>query len=187
MGGKQKRHRQHVLLFFAACLIFPMMTIGCRTAPRPLVPGPYSPEDRQESQLLDIAELFLEKKDYSGAMNAVREAISCCSGRFSDRAAHLLVIMLSAPDNPMGIRNDVIRCVKTLEVSFPDAVYGPASRCWTAALNEFSARETEIRDLRKTIQSQRKEIRTLERQLEQLKAVDLELQPPKLGDESPHE
>lgn len=137
-----------------------------------------------ESQLLDQAEFFLQKKDYKSALNSLEKAITCCGGRFSDRTLHILAIVLAHHDNPMSDRNDSIRCFKWLEASFPDSVYGPASRCWVAVVNEFLVYETEIRKLRKTIQFQLKEIRSLERQIEQLKAVDLELETPKPEDES---
>jgi hypothetical protein len=146
--------------------------------------GQIAASESMESQLLDQAEFFLQKEDYKSALNSLEKAITCCGRRFPDRTLHILAIVLAHPDNPMSDDNYPIRCFKWLESSFPDSVYGPASRCWVAVVNEFLVYETEIRNLRISIQSHLKEIRSLKRQIEQLKAVDLELQTPKPDDET---
>jgi hypothetical protein len=181
MGGKQGGPRQRILLFPAACLILLIGITGCRTVVEPLEPGMDDRLDRQEDQLLDLAESLLQKGDYAGAVDVVDQAISCCTGRFAERALHILGNALAAPDNPMGEHSPSIRCFKRLEISSSDSVPGPAARCWVAALNEVLANEAEIRKSKKTIQDQMRRIRELERQIEQLKAVDLEPETPKTG------
>lgn len=138
-----------------------------------------------ESQLLDQAEFFLQKKDYTNSLNSVKKSITCCGGHFSDRTLHILATVLEYPENLISHRNDSITCFKWLEASFPDSVYGPASRCWVAVVNEFWIYEAEILKMRTTIQSQLKKIQFLESQIEQLKAVDLELETLNPDDEAP--
>lgn len=172
MGGKQNRCRQHIFLFPAACLIYFILMTGCRTASGPLAGGPSPRTDQLEAQLLDQAEACLKSKDYAGTLKRVDQAICCCSGRYSKRALHILEATLAAPNNPVDAHHRAIRCFKSLDSSSSDSMTGPAARCWAAALNEVIANEAEIQELKMTIQK-------LKRQIEQLKAVDLESQTPK--------
>jgi hypothetical protein len=167
MGEKQYRRRQRVLLFPSACLIFCILMTGCRSAPPPLGEDLAAQADRQETQLLNRAEACLQKRDYAGALRYVDRAMSCCSGHFSHRTLRILQTVLAAPENSMGDQSRAIRCFKGLNASSPESVAGPASRCWVAALDELLADRAEIRKLKKNIQ-------TLKKQIEELKAVDLE-------------
>jgi hypothetical protein len=149
------------------------------TTPTPPSPGGISPLTRTESQLLDRAQYLLQKGDSAAALRAVDKAITCCNGRFADRALHILTDAMAQPDVAAGHRSQVIQCFDRLEAEHPEVVYGPAARCWTIALNALLRRDAEVQKLRKTNQQQRKQIQKLQKQIEQLKAVDLELETPK--------
>jgi hypothetical protein len=174
MGSKQKRRGQHILLFPAACLISLILTTGCRTAVEPSKEGIDSRLDQQETLLLDRAESLLLQKNYAGAMDSVDQAIACCNGRSSERALRILETALTDAGNPMDADSPSIRCFKQLQGSLPDSVSGPAVRCWAITLNEVLADQAEIQKLKNTI-------RSLKKQIEQLKAVDLEPETPKPG------
>jgi hypothetical protein len=185
MGGKQKRSGQHILLFTAACLIFLIGMTGCGAVVRHLETGPATSPDRQENQFLDQAEIFLQQQEYVKALDSVNQAISCCTGRFAGRAFHIMGIALAASDYPMASGSRSFGCFRRLDMSFSDSVYRQTARCWADALDEVLKDEAKMQNMRKTIQSQARRIQGLERQIEQLKDVDLEPETPQPGGNSP--
>jgi tetratricopeptide (TPR) repeat protein len=141
--------------------------------------GELTPLARLESQLLDRAENLLQRGDPAAALESVDKAITCCNGRFADRALHILNDALAQPEIAAGHHVQSIQCFDRLEAEHPEAVYGPAARCWAIALNALLARDADVKKLRKTIRQQSRQIQILQKQIEQLKAVDLELETPK--------
>lgn len=187
MGGKRKRRRQYVLLFAAVCLTFSLLMTGCRSALEPVIPDPYTPIDRQEARMLDQAASYLQQGNPDAAVQSVKKAIACCNGRFGDRALHLLVTAMTDPRHPTRGATHTIRCFQLMEAGYPGGLKGPAARCWAAALIEISDQQAEIQQLKMTIQLQKHKIQTLSKQIEQMKAVDLEPTPPTPGDNISHE
>ncbi len=178
MGSEQDRIRQRVLFFLATGVISAIMITNCGTAAEPLKDENGTWQDQMESQLLDRAEALLKNEEYSAAVNVIGRAVSCCRSRYSQRTLQLLESALAAPDNPIGSHSLAISCLKRLEHPFSGPVTKETAQCWTAALNEILANEHEVLELKRMV-------RKLERQIEQLKAVDLEHPLPKLNKETP--
>jgi hypothetical protein len=148
-----------------------------RIAP-PTAQNAPTPLDRLESQWLDRAATAMQGGNSANALASIDKAVTCCNGRFADRAVRLLTGLLARPGVAANHRSQAIQCFLQLEANRPEAVYGAAARCWASALDEVLAREADIQKLRKTIQLQKRQIQILEKQIEQLKAVDLELETP---------
>jgi hypothetical protein len=147
--------------------------------PPSLAPTALTPLEQVESQWLDRAAIYMKRGDTTNALASIDKAAACCNGRFADRTVRMLRDVLARPGVAAEHRSQAIQCFLRLEATRPDVVYGPAARCWTSALSEVLTRETDVRKLRKTIQLQKRKIQELEKQIEQLKAVDLELETPK--------
>ena len=206
MGRKQKRSWQYILLFPAACIIILNVLGGCRpTIPSPELPPfqdqpdqfPETPSNQEsavslkalENRFLDQAEASLKRGNASESLYFVAEAISCCNGEFSDRALTIIRAALAHPS--LRLKNPVqaTGCLQSLEAAVRGAGYGPVAGCWLATLSELSARDAEIKKQRITIRTQTDIIEALKKQIEKLKAVDLELVQPEQptggdGDES---
>jgi hypothetical protein len=174
MGAEQDRIRQRILLFLATGLISAIITTSCGTVARPPKDEHGAWQDQMESQLLDRAEDLLKNEEYSVAVNVIGRAASCCRGRYSQRTLRLLESALAAPDNPIGSHSLAISCLKGLKNSFSGPVTQETARCRTAALNEILQNENKMLELKR-------KVRRLERQIEQLKAVDLERPLPRSG------
>lgn len=195
MGRKQKRSGQYIFLFPAACVIIVMVLGGCRPAASPpeLPPGreqagrlsmtEVNPESAAglkslEDRLLNQADEKLGRGDASAALRFAAEAISCCNGEFAERALQIIRAALDHPSLRLENPAHAAGCLQRLQAAARGAGYAPVAGCWVASLPELSAREAEIRKLRNTIRARTDRIQSLNRQLEQLKAVDLELVQP---------
>jgi hypothetical protein len=185
MGGKQPRPRQRILLFLAAGLMCSFAAAGCRAVVRPAGEGPGARLDRQETQFLDQAESRLQTGDDAGALDALHQAAACCTGRYSERTLHILARVLTAPGNAAGQGSRAIRCFRRLKDSDFAAIKGPAARCWATALDEVLTNQAEIQMLRGTLAARDQRIETLQKQIDQLKAVDLEPETTKPGGKTP--
>lgn len=71
-----------------------------------------------------------------------------------------------------------------LEATCSDSMYGPAAPCWLQALYQIVEAQDDRKKLKTVIRAQREKIKTLEKQIEQLKAVDLELETEKPSEPS---
>jgi len=146
---------------------------------QPLEPSPTTHLARLETQFLDRAAILLQKGQTEEALASVGKALTCCEGRFSDRALQILADALARSNSAADRHGEAFACFPRLESAFPDAVYGPAAQCWAATLNALFVKDAQIQKLSHTIRIQKKRIEGLEKQIEQLKAVDLELESPK--------
>ncbi len=191
MGRKQKKLWKHILLFPAICLIVLNVIIGCRQSverpdlsvqqaqPDTLPKIPSGQEhatklDRLEVQLLDQADASMKNGEVVHALQSVAESISCCEGHFSARAFGIIETALAQPDGNVDTSVNAVRCLRRMKDAVTKFGYGPETGCWVTALSEMLAIDAENQRLNDIIRSQDKEIRTLTKQMEQLKAVDLE-------------
>lgn len=144
----------------------------------PTAEEPWTEADIEAYNSLDQVESLQVRGEIRQALDTLSRIVSNGFPNrkvFSDRAVHILVNALSDPDSTIDDDSHAIQCFIQLESSLPDSVYGPASSCWLSVMGEILARKNELRALKTTIRSQYKKIRTLVLQIEQLKAVDLEL------------
>ncbi|MGB3211667.1 MAG: hypothetical protein WBB19_13270 [Desulforhopalus sp.] len=130
--------------------------------------------DPLETELLDQADALIEKGAIIEALQFVAQAISCCEGHFSHRVFKSIETALAHPNYRMDSRGSAATCLIDLKAAFPKTGYGPVTGCWVAAVSEIMGKETEVQRLRDTIRSQERKIKTLEEQIAQLIAVDLE-------------
>lgn len=205
MGEKRKRQGQYILPLSALCLVYVAMMGGCRLMPVKAasdhveVTSSLQPEvvpvetvdthagplpGAIECPLLDQAESYLANGDYPNAMDAVGKALADCGpgdGAFFRRA---LTIMLDAAASKAPSKGgpDALACFRELESPMPDN--GPAARCWLEILNELADLKVKLQTLKAVSATQKKRIKALKSQLEQLKAVDLELGTPEADDAS---
>ncbi len=140
-------------------------------------------ERRKARRLLERGETELARGDAGEAVAAAARVFSCCEKEFPERTLRLLSHALAQQEGRK--RGETVRRFLQLEAEFPDTVYGPAAACWTAALLEGLARDDSLARLRQVNRSQKNQIQTLERKIEQLKAVDLELEAPEKAGEVP--
>jgi hypothetical protein len=131
-----------------------------------------------EDGLLNQADASLASGDASKALQFVAKAVSCCNEASSDRALQIIRAALDHPSLRLENPAEAAGCLQRLTAAAKGAGYGPVAGCWVASLQELSARDAEIRKQRSTIRARTEMIETLNRQIEQLKAVDLELVQP---------
>jgi hypothetical protein len=140
----------------------------------------------QEALLLGQADESIKSGEIVKALQFVSEAISCCSkGHIADRTMATLQNIQAHPDYRLGNHDHAVSCLRKLEATFPRYGYDPTTGCQQIGLSEMPTQETGIQKLKETIRSQEKIIRTLKKQLAQLKAVDLELVQPEPAVEAP--
>jgi hypothetical protein len=202
MGRKQKKFWQYILLFPASCLIVLIAITGCQVSvEHPGVSQQHEPDQlpktrsgrdivtnpgTQEARLLDQADESIKNGEIVKALQSVSEAISCCSkGHISDRTLATLQNIQAHPDYKLRNHDHAVSCLRKLEATFPRYGYDPTTGCRQIGLSEMPTQETEIQNLKETTRSQEKIIRTLKKQLAQLKAVDLELVQPEPAVEAP--
>lgn len=191
MGRKQKKLWKHILLFPATCLILLNAIIGCQqSVERTVLPVQQDqlPElsrktsaidtatklEEMEAQLLDQADALIKNGEVINALQYVADSISCCEGHFSGRAFDILRTALAHPDLKPDNYTNAVRCLGQMEEGFPKFGYGLDTGCWVTALGEMLAMEINSQRLKDIIRSQDRRIKTLIKQIEQLKAVDLE-------------
>lgn len=207
MGEKRKRQRQHVLSFLALCMMAMAWITGCFRMPvRPAIvhddgasipcnevvpaetvePKAEPVPDEVACPLLDQAESYLKNGEYAEAMDAVEKAMDDCGYENAAlfRRALAITIDAAASMTPSKGGTDGLSCLSGLGSPMPDN--GPAAQCWLAILNELSDLKMEAQRLKAADAFQKKRITALKDQLEQLKAVDLELGTPDT-DEDSHE
>jgi hypothetical protein len=157
--------------------------------PTETVEDPLTQTEMAVSQHLDRAEDYLNRGDVKRAMEEIYLVIphcGTCRKELADRALTVLAAGLATMEQDKSSDSFCSDCFKTLQTSHPDAIFGPASSCWLAALHEIAVSRDDRHKLKSVIRAQRKKIKTLEQQLELLKAVDLELETDDAG-ESFHE
>jgi hypothetical protein len=209
MGGKHKRHGEHLLLFIATGVIFFVMLTGCMGTTKKTVMSqeadntgkqiPYLPEGFVSSEqladeeddpdcFLDDAALSIQQGECKNALEMIFFAVSCCENcgeGFFNRALHLMAVALSHPDCYPGDSNKTVSFFLRLESSFPDSVKGRPARSWLNFIEDVLIQNEDCSVMKDKLASHLKKIRALESQIEQLKAVDFELETSKTGELSP--
>ncbi len=204
MGRKQKKLWKHILLFPASCLILVNVITGCqqsiehpdlsvRQGQSSELSGTLPAQDsttelaKMEDQLLDQADALMKSGEISGALQAVAESMFCCEGRFSGRAIEIIKTALAHSDYKSASSANGIRCLRRMEEGVAKSGYGPGpdTGCWLTALGEVLAIENKNQRLKDIIRSQDQKIKTLIKQIAQLKAVDLEPVQPESAIEVP--
>jgi hypothetical protein len=183
MGRKQKKLWQHILLFPASCLIILNVIIGCQgLLERSGFPQRQNEAgkdtainlDRLEAQLLNQADESIKNGEIIEALQLATQSISCCRGQLSDRTLNTVRTILAHPEYRLDNQDQALSCLRQLEATFPEPGNSQTTGCWLTGLSELLTKETKIKKMKNTIKSQAETIQTLEKQIEQLKAVDLE-------------
>ena len=208
MGEKRKRRGKYFLSLSALCMIFMVILAGCQVMFRraavvsggtaetgPLEENSAETKDRESEMqpedcpLLDQAESHEAAGEYPLAMDAVARAVATCNDGDERNANRALGIMIRSMAHIKSQKNDVhtiMGCFVNPGLPLPDQ--GAAARCWISVLDELMALSAEVTALKSVTASQRNRIEALKRQIEQLKAVDLELGTPEPEmDEAGHE
>ncbi len=148
-------------------------------------PGRTGSLDRLEAKSLAQAEKSVKQGEISKALLSVAQAISLRQGQVSARALGIIRAILARPEYNLDNHDSAGNCLRQLESSFPHSKYDPTASCWLTGLSELTDKKAKIQELRNVLRSQNVTIQTLRRQIEQLKAVDLELVQPDTAVEVP--
>ncbi len=142
------------------------------------VPGLTTNLDRLEDQLLDQADKSVKNGEIADALSAVARAISLREGHISARALAIVRTIFAHSGYNLDNHDAAVDCLRHMEATFPQSQYDPTASCWLAGLSELTDKKAKIQELKNALRSQTATIQTLRKQIEQLKAVDLELVQP---------
>lgn len=201
MREKSKRHGKHFLPVSTLCLVYVLILTGCQVmmnrqggvaehkaeAASTLsgaVDNAPKESDSVPSPLLDQAGVYLESGDYSKALDSVTRALNETENRddlFFTRALDIMVHAMAHMDSSSNQEQNVMACFDGIDPSFPQD--RASVRCWLSVLDELRELKSQVKEFKAKSVSQKNRIKTLESQIEQLKAVDLELGTPETEDD----
>ncbi|GEM_PF-3164272 len=180
MGNKSERKRQHLCLHLAGCLTVCLVLGSC-------VAGLSRPQDHSLSPSaahhLSRGETMLRNGDYDAAHRESCVLLDQFNGQADDQALYLLGMIWIHPDNPRQDLRLADTYYRRIIDQYPDSSLVAASRTWRAVIADLEEHrqlkeqmETTSLALQQQLKSAENRRIQLEERLQQMKAIDLDLQ-----------
>jgi len=124
----------------------------------------------QGHEHLDVAEKLMIKGDFEGALKEYDEVVRLFPGVSpGDSALFHMGLIRAHPDNPQRDYKKTLECFRRLDRDFPRSALRDEVRVWIVAIDELTRRESQIKDLEKTVSA-------LENRLKALKEIDINVE-----------
>lgn len=180
MGNKSVRKWKHLCLYLAGCLTICLVLGSC-------VAGLSWPQDRRlatsTAHHLSRGETMLLNGDYGAAHKESCLLLEQFAGQADDQALYLLGMIWIHPDNPRQDLRLADSYYRRIIVHYPESSLVAASRTWRAVIASMKEHrqitekmETTSLALRQQLKSEANRRIQLEERLQQMKAIDLDLQ-----------
>lgn len=180
MGHKPTRNRKRFLLYLAGGLIGVLMVCGCTA-------GLSLPDNRlptgAATQHLSQGEFMLLSGDYESARKESCMLLEQFAGQVDDRALYLLGLVWIHPDNPQQDTHLADICFRRIVDQHAESPLVAAAETWLALIARLEENEQFVERMQTTSLAleerlkveERKRIQ-LEERLQQMKAIDLNLE-----------
>jgi len=181
MGHKPTRKRKRFLLYLAGGLMGGLLLGACTFGPPPI--GNHAPPLSDTGRHLLEGDVLLLEGEYEAARRAACLQLERFPGQADDRAFYLLGMVWVHPDNP---RQDIHRadvCFHRIEDRYPDSPLLAAATTWRALIAQLGENEQSLAQmqtasltLKQKLKAEAAKRRLLEERLQQMKAIDLNLE-----------
>ena len=180
MGYKPTREWKRFFLYIACCLIGGVLVSSCATG-MALQGNPSPPT--VAAQHLSKGEFMLLMGDYDSAREECCVLLEQFPGQVDDQALYLLGLVWVHPENPQQDIHRADICFRRIVEQHPTSPLVVASETWLAWIarqeqqNQFVERmQTTTLSLEQRLQAEKDKRLQLEERLQQMKAVDLNLE-----------
>ena len=163
MGKKRAEKRKCIFLHPACILTIFLLFTGCALT------ADFKNKWQGQGHL-KTAEKFVARGDYEKALKEDEEAL-----RFfpkvtpGDSVLFHMGLIRAHPDNPQRDYNKALECFRRLVRDFPRSALKEKAKVWIGAIDELTRRESQIKDLEKTVS-------VLKEQLNTLKEIDISVE-----------
>jgi hypothetical protein len=181
MGHKPIRQRKRFLLYLAGGLMGVLLLGACTIGPPPI--GNHAPPLADIGRHIEEGDVLLLQGDYEAARREACLQLERFPGQADDRAFYLLGMVWVHPDNP---RRDIHRadvCFRRIEDRYPDSPLLAGATTWRAVIAQLEENEQSLAQmqtaslaLKQQLKAEAAKGRLLEERLQQMKAIDLNLE-----------
>lgn len=181
MGHKPARKRKRFLLYLAGGLMGGFLLGACTTSPPSI--GNHNPPLTDAAHHLSQGDVLLLEGNYEAARRESCLQLEQFPGQADDRAFYLLGMVWVHPDNP---RQDIHRadvCFRRIEDRYPDSPLLAAATTWRSLIAQLKKNEQSLAQMQTASQALKQQLkaeeakrRLLEERLQQMKAIDLNLE-----------
>lgn len=181
MGHKSARKRKRFLLYLAVGLMGSLLLGACTIGLPPM--ESHAPPLSDTGRILLEGDVLLLEGEYEAARREACLQLERFPGQADDRAFYLLGMVWVHPGNP---RQDIHRadvCFRRLEDRYPDSPLLAAATTWRALIVQLGKNEQSLAQmqtaslaLKQQLKAEAAKRRQLEERLQQMKAIDLNLE-----------
>jgi hypothetical protein len=181
MGYKPTRKRKRFLLYLAGCLMGGILVCGC-TAGLSLS-GNHDEPATVAAQHLSQGESMLLTGDYANARKESCILLEQFSGQMDDQALYLLGLVWVHPDNPQQDTHIADLCFRRIVDQHVESPLVAAAETWLALIDRLEENEQFMERMQTTSLALEQQLKVekrkriqLEERLQQMKAIDLNLE-----------
>lgn len=146
MGRERTRKWQHLLFYFACCLILTTLIPACA----------HVLESWQSENPLSRAKTLMENGKYKAALQEIEEILHSERKNQADEALYLMGVIYAHPKNPDASLNRSIESFNILIKKHPQSHLKQEAVAWVSKLRKIRAMEKEIMDLKDQIDKLKK-------------------------------
>jgi len=170
MGTKRTRKRKHFFLYLA-CLVAVFFAIsGCLCFSKKW----------QGEQHLAKARSFITRGEYEAALQESKTVLNKFPKSLADQALFQMGLIYAHPENPNPNYLKSLESFQRIVISFNESSLRDNAQIWVLLIRQIVDKEKEIGILNdknvlleKTVRAEKKKIKNLHDQIEELKCVDL--------------
>ena len=169
MGPKRGRKRKHIYIYCTGLFICLIFSNGCVTS------APFH-NALLSQQHIETAKNMTQKGEYKKAIDIYDRVLQLAPHQSpGDEALLHMGIIWSHPDNPQRNFTKALSCFKSLSKNFPKSELNNEKEVLVDLIHEIIRQHGTIQDLKKTVGE-------LEKQLNAIKKIDIEIEEKKRKD-----